>query len=77
MLITQVSRIAFSAHLTVLLILQLYEEKLQKSPSSVISVHKVSPIVFSAHLTVLRLLTTVWEKNFKKSPISVSSVHKY
>ena len=31
MLITQVSRIVFSAHLTVLLILQLYEEKLQKS----------------------------------------------
>ena len=65
MLSTQVSRIVFSAHLTVLLILQLYEVKLQKSHKSVISVHKVSQIVFSAHLTVLRIITTVWEKTLK------------
>ena len=40
MLSTQVSRIVFSAHLTVLLFLQLYEVKLQKPHISVSSVHK-------------------------------------
>ena len=38
---------------------------------------EVSQIVFSAHLTVLRLVTTLWEKNFKNLISNVSSVHKY
>ena len=37
---------------------------------------QVSQSVFLADLYVLRLITTVWEKNFKKTHISTSFVHK-
>ena len=77
MLITQVSRIAFSAHLTVLTFFTTVRGKTSK-----ISLIRG----FSAQNLTNRVLSSFdrftasyncMKKNFKKSPISVSSVHKY
>ena len=71
----QVSQIVFSAHLTVLQLFQLYEQKLQKSHISMGLVHKYHKVYTQLTWPFYGFLQ-LYEVKLQKSYFSVSSVHK-